>query len=55
MEDMAILQLRHISPADYTTAKNLLVKALKQWTFTPGRVNGKPATVRITMKVDYER
>lgn len=27
--------------------------ALKQWTFLPGKVNGKPADVRMTLKIDF--
>ncbi len=29
------------------------VEALKQWTFQPGKVNGKPTDVRMTIKLDF--
>lgn len=28
-------------------------KALQQWEFLPGKVNGKPADVRMTLKIDF--
>jgi protein TonB len=29
------------------------IKALKQWKFLPGKVNGRPADVRMTLKIDF--
>ena len=29
------------------------MKALKKWTFLPGKVNNKPADVRMTLKIDF--
>ena len=29
------------------------VEALKQWEFLPGRVNNRPADVRMTLKIDF--
>lgn len=29
------------------------IEALRQWKFLPGKVNGKPADVRMTLKIDF--
>lgn len=30
------------------------IEALKKWQFMPGKVNGRPANVRMTLKVDFQ-
>ena len=47
-----VVVLRGLGKGKFGFEENA-IEALKQWEFVPGTVNGKPADVRMTLKIDF--